>query len=411
MKVLGFGPYLRLQLKRSGKLLYQVLLVTGLLLVGVGLLAAMILDLDASDAGKQRLNIGIVGDPTDTYLNLGIYAIETLDSSRFSVSFQRVDKREAEAQLKAGSLSAYLVIPDGFVEAVSRGENKPITYVSTDGAMGLGSAIADEVVGSVSDLLLESQNAIFGMQRYGLDHGVGTDLSVSGDKLSENYMAAILNREALYDMDIVGVSGNLSMLGYYLCGLSLVFLLLWGIGGCSLFVGRDLSLNRVLRAKGLGSLRQVTGEYVAWFSLMVVSFACACLAFALFLKFSGFSITELGDFHDVFLFFLAMLPVAAMLSMLQFFLYELVSGPIHCILLQFSLAIALGYLSGCFYPIQFFPESIQHLQAFLPTGAGLLYLEARLSGGPCLGSLAAVLIYFVVFFCLTVLVRQRRLCR
>jgi ABC-type Na+ efflux pump permease subunit len=226
MKIPGFTPYLRLQLKRSGKLLFQVLLVTGLLLCGVGLLAAMILDLDASDAGKQKLNIGIVGDPTDTYLNLGIYAIETLDSSRFSVSFQREDLSEAETQLKAGALHAYLVIPDGFVEAVSRGENKPITYVSTDGALGLGSAIADEVVGSVSDLLLESQNAIFGMQRYGQDLGLDTDLSAAGDQLSGNYMTAILNRESLYDMEIIGVSGNLSMLGYYLCGLSLVFLLL-----------------------------------------------------------------------------------------------------------------------------------------------------------------------------------------
>jgi ABC-type multidrug transport system permease subunit len=161
----------------------------------------------------------------------------------------------------------------------------------------------------------------------------------------------------------------------------------------------------------LGALRQVAAEYVAWLALMVASLAFVGLVFSLFLKLSGFSIGELSGSTGVFRFFLSMLPVAAMLAILQFFLYELVSGTIQCILLQFSLAVFLGYLSGCFYPIQFFPESIQTLAVFLPTGAGLTYLEARLSGGPCLGSLAAVLVYFVVFFFLTVLIRKRRLCR
>jgi hypothetical protein len=413
MKTCHFRTYLRLQLKRSGRLLPAVLLVTLLLLAGVSLLAALIFDLDAAGGQKQRLNIGIVGDASDSYLNLGVYALQNLDSSRFSISFQRLELAQAQAGLADGSLNAYIDIPDDFVASMGRGENQTLTYVTTDGTLGIGHAIADEVVGCVSDLLLESQNAIFGMQRYGLAHGVQTDLYQAGDRLCQRYLEAILARETLYQLDVVGVSGQLSLAGYTLCGLSVLFLLLWGIGGSPLFVGRDASLCRVLRAKGLGTWAQVAGEYLAWLALMLTSLACVGAVAALFLARSGFTLPEWegGAGHYALRFLLAMLPVAAMLSALQLLLYELVDGPIHSILLQFFSAVCLGYLSGCFYPIQFFPDCVQRLARFLPTGVGLAYLEGCLAGRQTLGAAAAVAAYLLIFLSGTVLVRARRTSR
>ena len=83
--------YLLLQLKRGLKLMPQVLIVTLLLALCAVLAGLMLSDLDEADGAKQKIEIGVVGDTKDTYLNIGLYALEHLDSSRFSVRLQTME--------------------------------------------------------------------------------------------------------------------------------------------------------------------------------------------------------------------------------------------------------------------------------------------------------------------------------
>ena len=81
------GIYMRLQLKRMGKVFPAVFLVTVLLSVGICLLVWMQLSVDSQDEKRQKIVLGVVGDTRDSYLGFGIYALEHLDSSRFTISF------------------------------------------------------------------------------------------------------------------------------------------------------------------------------------------------------------------------------------------------------------------------------------------------------------------------------------
>lgn len=104
-----------------------------------------------------------------------------------------------------------------------------------------------------------------------------------------------------------------------------------------------------------------------------------------------------------------MLPVVMVFAAMQLCIYEWVSGPVTGVLIQFLAATVLGYLSGCFYPITFFPAEIQVLAPYLPTGAAMGY-SGKLITGQAFGRELAVLgIYGAGGFLLAVLRRKYRL--
>ena len=106
-----------------------------------------------------------------------------------------------------------------------------------------------------------------------------------------------------------------------------------------------------------------------------------------------------------------MLPVVMLFAAMQLLLYEWISNPVTGILIQFLGAAGLGYLSGCFYPITFFPAEIQILAPYLPTGAAMRYSGALMTGQAFGRDLAVMGSYGAGCFLLTVLLRKRRLAR
>ena len=92
-----------------------------------------------------------------------------------------------------------------------------------------------------------------------------------------------------------------------------------------------------------------------------------------------------------------LIPVA---GALLYFLSQCVRSLISGTILALLCAIGLGYISGCFYPISFFPEGIQRLAAILPTGILMEYMQRALLGEPGgrLILLSCVWTFLPVFF-------------
>lgn len=376
------GKYICAQLKRVLKV-FPTIIVTTLLLLGcMALLMWVVLEKNNTSEEKQMIQIGLAGDLEGSYLGIGIQTIQNLDSSRFAISFIDMTEEEAKEQLLKGKLSAYVVIPDGFVDSVVSGENKPITYVTSVGATGVGSTIMNELVETISKLVVESQNAIYGAQWYMADHGMKDVYWEATDELYLQIANFILGRTQVYELETVGVANNLSFVGYYVCGVLVLFLLLWGIVCSPLFVKRSHALPKLLKSRGQNAFSQVLGEYIAYVALMLGTLLLIFILLAIAMGVTGFELPEWEDrgIGTLFVFFVKMIPVCMLISALQFLVYETVSGMVGSVLAQFLIAISLGYLSGCLYPISFFPESIQKLAGFLPTGAAAEY------AGKCLVS-------------------------
>ena len=105
-----------------------------------------------------------------------------------------------------------------------------------------------ELAETISRLVLETENAVYGAQDFVADRLPGVDPYRAGDSLVFRYALRLMDRERLYDRQTVDPDGALSLPAYYLCGLSLLFLMLWAISCVPLFAGRSRELGRLLQA-------------------------------------------------------------------------------------------------------------------------------------------------------------------
>ena len=398
-----FTVYLRLRGKLALRLLVPALCVTALLLFALGLLGFAASRDRAGDEARRLVALGVVYDDTERYLSMGLYAMETMDRSRLALELVRLEEAEAAQMLRQGSLDGYLVIPDGFVEALFAGETRPLRYV-TDSAAGLGAALTDELVRSVARLLLETENAIYGAQRYAAACIEGVDPYALGDRLTRVYLNSILDRDSLYVTETLGVGEGLDFFHYYLCALLLLFLLLWGLLAAPFFARENMTPRRALAAAGFGALRQLVCEYLVYALLLLVCYACSVGLLVLTARLPAVRALLPERPERLAVYALRAAVPALVFAALQLLFHELSSGSVGALLLQFLAAAAMAFVSGLFYPSSTLPAGMQALGRYLPTGAGMAYLAA-----PSAGSFGLLALWLVLCLVLLWLLRRRRL--
>ncbi|MGX8692750.1 MAG: hypothetical protein ACSW8E_03230, partial [Clostridia bacterium] len=293
----------------------------------------------------------------------------------------------------------------GFAEAMMVGEHRPITYVSASGGADIGAQLMRELAETISGLVLETENAVYGAQDFVAERLPGVNPYQAGDRMVYRYALRLMDRERLYEPETVEADGALSLPAWYLCGLSLLFLMLWAISCAPLFAGRSRELGRLLQADGLGAAGQVLAEFLSYVLLMLFGLLGAGLLAGLLLGRFGLQIPELES-TGLLRFAFGALPTALMICALQFFLFELAAGTVGGVLLQFLSAVLQGYLAGCFYPTSMFPDGLRRLGAALPAGAGMARLQALLLRDPAASG--AVWLWLLLLLSGSVLLRRRQ---
>lgn len=399
-----FCAYFTAQCKRIIKIFPSVLTTTIILVCGLALLAAALLQIEAAQEKKQKVEIGLVGSTEGSYLGFGIQALQSLDSSRFAIDFLEMgSEREAKDALEKGEVSAYVMIPDGFVDALVRGENIPITYVTSAGAAGIGSMVMNELVEIISDLITESENGIYGTQRFLREQGREDIYWEASDRLYLRFLDFILGREQVYELELTGVSGGLTIIEYYTCGIMILFLMFWGIAASPFLVRKEFYISKLLRAKGLSAGRQILAEYGAYTLLLSGAFLVVTALAGILASRAEMIVLSLPQWY------IYMLPIILLFAAMQLLIFEWIPNPVTGTLIQFLGALVMGYLSGCFYPVTFFPAGIQMLAPFLPTGAAMEYSGRMMLGTAAFGELAVMTLYGAAFFLAAVLLRKRSL--
>ncbi len=403
--------YFSLQLKRAIKYFPFVLALSLLLCVCLGAALGEVVKLDSASEDKQKITIGIVGDTKGSFLGFGISALQTLDSSRFVVEMQEMTEEDAKKKLENGEISAYAVIPEGFVEDAVRGDIKQIRYVTTDSAVGVANVFMDEMLEAISTMLVESQKGVYGLQNAMWDADLlpGTDV----DMLASEYFSLILSRSYIAEQDEMGIGNELSFGGYMFCGILVFFVLLCGIPFCPVYIKRDVSLSRLMRVSGKGACFQVIAEYASFFILMFANFYIIICAIALFAGEALAFIPEIAGADIVWAqkFAFSFIPALLVITALQFLIYEFSSGLVGGVLAQFLGALALAYVCGCLYPIDFFPDAIKVISSFLPVGAAREYAGSIISSGTDAAVLPMIFIMFAIIIFLAIFKRRARILR
>lgn len=408
--------YFYMQIKRVMKILPALLTVNLLVCGGIGIVAVQFLQNNVLAGNRQKYQMGIVGEIGESYAGLQFYVlIKNMDDSRFMIDLHRMTEKEAENALRRGQLTAYIRIPDGLVEALERGYNDKVVveYVLPEGQEGLTGIMMNDLVGVVSTLIAHGQSTVYGMQSILTEHGKSALWHEATDRLYIRLVDMVLGRTKICSMEILGMANGLSATGYYFCSILIFFLLLLGITNSSIFTHRSGELPRLMAARGIGAVKQVAGEYLAYVCLMVFCMAGIFLVMGILLGGGSLQIAEWGRMgaEPLYGFFIKMLPIAAMLAAMQYLLYELVTGIVSGILIQFICSIAMGYLSGFFYPVSFFPDTVKRIGELLPTGIALRYADVSLAGDGSLPMCLGIFLYLLLFLGLSVMARKYRIQR
>ena len=351
--------YTNLQIKRAFRAFPGVLVVSLLMLIAVGSLFFVeikVYDTEKKDA-TTKITVGIVGEGHDDYLNVGIDTIRQIDSSRYSVNFIYIDTvEEAREKMQESKISAYMVIPDGFIQSLVNGTNRKIPFVIGSAQAGLGTRIISELTQAVSAIIMDTQAGIYSLQDYYRIYN-GKNEAKFEKELNVAYLSRILEREDMYHIVEVDDSGSeLSTGGYYLTSLLLFFLLLWGSGVSYLYIREDDSMQKMLTMTGTRPVRTLLADAIALFLLLFSSLFVLGIGLSIFGDELKSLVPEAETLKGIgtFFYLVKILPVLLFVVMLQMLLTEIVRDLISGLLLQFLLAVGISYLSGCFYPIIFF---------------------------------------------------------
>lgn len=385
--------YFVVQLKRLLRILPPIVLVAALLfscvIVAYGAMKSM-----EEDSGKiTKFQVGIVGTAGDSYLQLGLKALESLDSSRFAIELVEMEEPDAETAMRRGTVDVFIVIPEGFLDAALRGEIIPLKFVCASTSLNVVSMLRDELTSVIETLLLEAQKGTYGAW-YAMEAN-GLDGDVLINDISVEYAEFVFSRSNLYRPSRLTVFDGLGMDGYLISGFCVILFLLICLTFAPVMICRDYALSRMLCAQRKPIVLQVLCDYFVYFLGLICVIGIVLL-----------SAVALSLCHVTTRAVLQGLAIVFGLGAMSFLMYEIASNLISGVLLQFFVILALCFVSGCLYPITFFPETVQNLSSFLPTGLARMQFADGILETFSFSTTAALLGYGCLFLSGSVLIRK-----
>lgn len=182
--------YFYLQLKRGLKVFPFILLTALIILASVAAIFLAVQSRMQNSEENQRFKIAITGDLDDKYSQLGLAVLQNFDDTRFAIELVEMTTDEAEAQLKKGAVSAYVVLPENFIERALSGDVDRVTYVTSAGGQNIVSMFKNEFTALITDMVVHSEKGTYAISSAVKDSG----LSGAGkymDELSMEYVDLI----------------------------------------------------------------------------------------------------------------------------------------------------------------------------------------------------------------------------
>ncbi|AYA99982.1 ABC transporter permease [Lachnoanaerobaculum umeaense] len=384
-----FRAYLIVQIKRLLRVLPVVVLFNFIMMIGICAIFALRVGIQEQD--ERKIGVGIVGNIDNKYMKLGVEMLNNMDSSRVSIKFESMDDSEAKKALREGQIIGYFKIDRDFIDGLENGENRPIVYVSSNG--GLMSELSKELASIFSVLIIDSERVIYAADEYLVDHPVYDRVSANTE-FNMWLIKNVLARGKIYDVENISVMGNISAIDGYVCGIITLFIMLSGVGLSGLLSGDKVSMLRVLKSKGLSYMSSIICELIISTIYVMISMLILIGGFIIV---KSFLLEKSLLSIDSFEFVSGILIVSIMFASMHIFIYELIDQRVVAVLIEILLGISLGYIGGCIYPLSVFPDLIQKVAIFLPSGAGMKLLISGMDYNINIMAITVLIIYTIMF--------------
>ena len=357
--------YFYLQLKRGLRVFPFILFTALIILVSVVTIFLAIQSKLQNSEENKRFKIAITGDLDDKYSQLGVAVLQNFDDTRFAIDLTEMTADEAESQLKKGMISAYVILPENFIERALSGDVDRVTYVTSAGGQNVVSMFKNEFTALITDMIIHSEKGTYAIYSAVKESG----LSGAGkhmDELCMEYVDLIFSRSKVMTVEQLGISQGVSTAEYYVCGLTVFLLMLLGITFVTVCVRSDLSLNRLLVSKGSSALAQTTCEFAAHYIILSLLIAVMTAVGSVALAIMGKGDLLLANFTDLLPLFARVFIILLMLSGFNMLVFELSGNVVSAVLFHFFIGLGLCYISGSFYPIYSLPLPLQKLSRATP---------------------------------------------
>ena len=167
-----FFRLVKCQIKRFFSYAAGIFVFSAVFFLMLAFIASVFIKNMSFSGTRDKIPIGIVGDISIPYFEAGLTTLKYLDSSNQFVEIIPLSLDEAQKRMKKGKLSAYVIIPEGFIEAVECGANdKQVTYITAAGAQGIESIFKEHIADIVASLLINAQAGIFAMENLAVKYG------------------------------------------------------------------------------------------------------------------------------------------------------------------------------------------------------------------------------------------------
>lgn len=356
-----------------------------------GICGIFALKIETTSKSQSRIGVGIVGSIENKYMKLGVEMLNNMDASRFSIKFINMDEIAARKYLKAGEIIGYFKIDKDFIDALEKGENRPVEYISS--GAGMISALSKEVASVFSTLLVNSERAIYATDNYLIDHPQVYSRERANTEFNIELLKNVMSRGKIYDVKSIDTVSGLSDADNYICGMSVLFMMLTGLGLGGLLCEKNESLLRVLKSRGLSYSDSLIADMfvISLYIILTVLIFTGGMALTVAILPGNHNFVNLFEYckDTVFL--------SVMFASMHLFIYEIIYKRVVAVLAELLLSISLGYIGGCIYPISFFPDIIRKLSIFLPSGAGIQVLSDGMGYSVDIFCFIIILVYSILF--------------
>jgi len=330
--------------------------------------------------------------------------LENMDSVSSALNIQYVTEEEGRELLKGGDIVVLIIIRDKTVSGIMHGDNIPIEILFPENS-GYEAAIFKEFADAAVNILSSAQAAVYSVydfydayQQYPLRGG-------AIDRLNTAYIKTALNRSDIYQETEVVVTGELSIVEYYICGGLILFVMFFSIMLAG-FMGRSSrDISARLKMAGTGYYEQVTAAFAApvCICMLLILIAAAGTAGAKLLWPESLEMLSYGQIWGTAV---LMLPVSITVCAFALMICRFTEHVMAQVMLIFLASVLQGFVTGCFIPKLLLPEVLEDISGFLPAHYMIELLSGVFTGKISFANIFVLLVFTLLFMEITALLEK-----
>ena len=396
-----FWLYVYMEWKKMRRGLPGIL--AGTLILSVFLVGFLFVlqDKNKGNGKISTIRVGIVAAEDEPYLDWMIQTLKNIESTKYVCEFDRVTGEEGDAALRSGDIDSLFIIPENYIASLVRGSNEPVIIRFGKKQVDIAAFFIRQIALAASEYILDTEAGIYAMKDYYREQNL-PDIHEDELELNLLYLEKVLGRQNLIETEQIDTMEQMGTADYYFVAGTILFLMFWGLACSSVLKREPVSLRQKLYQAGIRTSQQTLSRLLAFCAVYICNYALVAVmvlfAAGVWGNFGEISLAGLGEWS---VFLIQMLPVVLLAAVCIMFAYEVLGDSVGGTVFLFLSILVMGFISGCFYPFRYLPQSLQAVSERLPLRVMFQYISAGIRKESIFPNICRVLLYIVGMYLLT----------